>query len=441
MFGWWPNMIIWNVTKWSGGKKMRKINNKKNFKAVVILLSIVTISTLLIPINAVGVLCQNISNQQYSTIKYFEYKNNFFNYRAEIIGLTDTTITLRENYYYPAEDKFNSYIASYDVNSRKMLNQNSNEYYLWIWIDLNDLADGIVHAADKNLTLVETTPDYYILTYNDQSGIEGTLYYERSSLILEQTNDIVIINGERTYSTTIFASSGFEQYETKTPEEDTNSFLDGTIPLGAPILASYYPPYYSSGGDKYSTAEYKCTASASWDASYITGRHYNYGTVNSGPQVPGPGAWGRGIAQSWAWVRGPNIGKFICVSSGTYKIEMSIKLNGASQVSIVMAGWSGTGSASGKNVLTGYLYDYQTGYTAGSLTKTLWEGSAVPSNFRTWTNEMTTISFNAVLYSGHFYYFKTLLYAEFRAGHFLFGAGFALTGLEAKLLSVKTTKL
>ena len=420
---------------------MKKIENIKNFKAGIILLYIITLSSLLIPINVVGDFNQNIPNQQYSTVNYFEYKNNFFDYRAEIIEINDTTITLLENYYYPSGDELNSYITSYVLNSRKLLNQNSKDYYLWIWIDLNDIADGIVHAADKILNLVETTPDYYIFTYVDESGIEGTLYYGRNSLLLEQTNDFVLINGEQRFSSTVFVSSGFEEQEIISSEEKTNSFLDDNEPHSAPVLTTYSPPYSSSGGDKYSKAEYKCEATASWDASYITGRQYNYGKVNSGPQVPGFGAWGRGIAQSWAWVYGPSGGKFICISSGTYKIEMSVKLNGASQVSIVNAGWLGTGSASGKNVLTGYLYDYQTGYIAGSLTKTLWEGSAVPSNFRTWNNEMTTISFNSPLYIGHFYYFKTQLYAEFRAGHALLGAGFALTGLEAKLLSVKVTKL
>jgi hypothetical protein len=420
-----------------------KIMKKKygSFKAGVFLLCIITISILLLTNSVTGAIFVNKQIEQDSAIKYFEYKNDFLKYKAKIIELTKTKITLQETYFYSDGEEFNSFITSYDINSRKSLNQDSNEYYLWIWIDLNDLTDGVVHAADKTLTLVETTPEYYIFTYSDQSGCKGELYYDRSSLILQQTNDIVFYNGEWTHSKTEFVSSGYEKYEIKTLDISLRYHEDNIIPPGSPTLSTYYPPYYSKGGDKYSKAEWKCTASASWDASYITGRHYNYGEVNSGFHIPGPGAWGRGITQSWAWVKGPSGGKFSCSQSGTYKIDMSVRLNGASQVSIVNAGWLGSGSASGKNHLTGYLYDYDTGYTAGSLKKVLWEGSAVPSNFRTWNNEMTTISFNVYLYTGHKYYFKTLLYDEFRAGHILFGAGYALTGLEAKLLSVKVTKL
>ncbi len=32
------------------------------------------------------------------------------------------------------------------------------EYYLWIWINKEDLSKPFIYAADKKLSLVETTP-------------------------------------------------------------------------------------------------------------------------------------------------------------------------------------------------------------------------------------------------------------------------------------------
>ncbi|MFH1100741.1 MAG: hypothetical protein V1726_01730 [Methanobacteriota archaeon] len=323
-----------------------------------------------------------------------------------------------------------------------MLDPNPDNYYLWIWINEADLNSGFIHAGNKTLTLIDTTPDFYVLAYFDPSGSEGTLYYSINSNILQMTYDTIIIDGESIYSSTVLIATGTG--ESNVPAQNQECYIKQYItnPAGQPLRGTtYQPPYYSKGGDKYSRAEWKCTASASWDANHITGRQYNYVEIDSGPHKPGLPPLGRGIAQAWAWVRGPNGGSFSCSQSGTYRIEMSVRLNGATQVSIVNAAWMGSGYASGKNILTGYLYDSGTGYLAGSLERTLFSGSAVPSNWRTWNNEMTTISFNVNLYSGHSYYFKTQLYAEFRAGHVLFGAGYALTGLEAKLLSVTITRL
>lgn len=381
-------------------------------------------------------------------IKYFEYENDFLKYRAEIIEVTDTTITLRETYYYPSGEELNSYMVSYDINNRKRLNQNSENYYVWIWINEEDLVKDTVYAADKTLTLTETMPDFYVFTYISPEA-RGTWYYNKNSLILEKTTDVIVLDGKSVSLNTVLTDLGsymdHDEVSKQTEQTEYNITInDGLVHQTNFLGTTYSPPYYSKGGDDYSKAEWKCRASASWDANHATGRQYNYGAVDSGPHVPGWGLWGRGIAQSWAWVKGPSGGKFSCAQSGTYKVEMSARLNGASQISIVDAFILGSGSASGKNVLTGYLYDWDTGYTAGSLTKTLWEGTAstlVPTLFRTWGNEMTTISFNVNLYSGHQYYFKTQLYAEFRAGHVGLGAGLAETGLEAKLLSVEITCL
>lgn len=383
---------------------------------------------LVITIPTMSVTGETQQNQG-KTIKYYEYKNDLFTYRAEILSSNTSTITLRETYYNSTANIKVSFTNTYSLNDRKCLNPASDNY-LWIWITPADLTKDSIQASDKTLTITETTPTYYILTYHDAAGNQGSLYYNRNTLILEKTIDHV---QDKCLSTQLI-STGL------TTDEGTNTqnpVQAGQVSSPSPDIhtlgtTTYYPPYYSAYGDKYSYSEGPCNARASWSASYTTGAQYNYCWVDSS------GFLSRGIAQSWAWVTGPSGGKFSCTKSGAYQIKMQVNLYGATYMFIINAGWAGTGYAAGKNILYGYLYDYDTGYIAGTTTNTLFDGSAVPTNYRVWNNVPVTLTYNVNLFSGHRYYFKTLIYGEFRAGSIGIGGAHSETGLTATLQNVKT---
>lgn len=52
-----------------------------------------------------------------------------------------------------------------------------------------------IYAADKKLALIETTPDYQVSSYSDESG-RVRLYYSRNSITLVKTHGTRVINGE-----------------------------------------------------------------------------------------------------------------------------------------------------------------------------------------------------------------------------------------------------
>ena len=270
------------------------------------------------------------------------------------------------------------------------------EYYLWIWINKEDLSKPFIYAADKKLSLVETTPDYYVFSYSDESG-KGVFYYSRNSLTLVEAQDMILINGEQVSISTMLIDPNekrvFDEDNTISyidhDTNDDNGYIAGSQSgsLENTNTGFYPPPYFAHGGYKYAKAEFSCTANANWNANCYLGLHYNYGEVNSNmgvwPNLP----IGRGITQSWAWVKGPYGGNFTCTASGNYKVKMTFQLDGASQVSMVDAGWAGSGAASGKNILKCYLYDYETSYIAGSKIKTLFDVSVTPTMFKVWDKE------------------------------------------------------
>jgi hypothetical protein len=422
-------MCVLRFIKIGSGGNMKRIIN------IQILVSMFIITLFLVTTVPIKISATNSFDK--TPGQYFKYENDFFTYNATILEEKHNIFTLQETYYYPDGDICTSYITNYDRYTRKIISPNFGEYFLWIWINEDDLLKPVIQCGDKSLTLIETTSNYYIFTYSESSGSYGTLYYDKDSLMLSRADDVITTNEVEKYSSITLSDTGYEQLNSENIQNnvlnDLDDSNDGFYTLST---TTYSPPYYGSGGHKYHNSEFRCIATASWFSS-IFSIHYNYGEVDSGPHIPGLFPLGRGIAQSWAWVIGPGGGMYTCSQSGTYKVEMDFTLDGASQVSIVNAGWMGSGSASGKNTLTVDIRDYDTGYLAGSKTVTLFEESAMPTMFKTWNNKHKTISLNVNFYSGHSYDFLTELYAEFRAGHVWLGAGFALTGLEAQLTEVR----
>ncbi len=420
--------VCYKVHKNGSGRNMKRRIN------IQILVSMFIITLFLV--NTVSMKISATNSFDKKPGQYFKYENDFFTYNATILEEKNDILTLQETYYYPDGDICTSYIANYDKYTRKIISPNFGEYFLWLWINEDDLLKSIINVGDKSLTLIDTTSNYYTFTYSEPSGSYGTLYYDKDSLMLSHADDIVTTNDVEKCSSITLSDTGYQRLNSENIQSNVVKDLDDSNDGFYTLSTTYSPPYYSNWGDEYHNSEFKCTSTASW-SSDIFGKHYNYGEVNSGSHIPGSLPLGRGIAQSWAWVIGPGSGMYTCSQSGTYKVEMDFTLDGASQVSIVNAGWMGSGSASGKNTLTVDIRDYDTGYLAGSNTVTLFEGSAVPTMFKTWNNEHKTIRLNVNFYSGHSYDFKTELYAEFRAGHVLLGAGYALTGLEARLTEVR----
>ena len=453
---------------------MRKKSLRKIEAGAITLLFITTVSTIVLPSNALNSIEGMTDNAQSfilnRNVTYYEYENENFDYRVEIVETTNTTITLHESYYVDNE-VFCSFVKEFDANTRKMLGTSQEDFYAWLWINEEDLSDGIVQAGNKNLTLIETTPEYYVLHYYESSGAEGALYYNASSLILEQTYDTLVIDGDEFQSSTVLVGSGtisesdisVVSEEVDVIEQDNNpnsnnqeilnnpslsaqgeevyiqDYSNGPGPLGSYL---FNPPYKNGGGYDDHRGEFGCCVhDASWSAIYYIGRMYNYGEVVAGTScglfMP---PWGRGIAESSAWITGPGIfGKFNVGTSDNYKIEMRFRLYGAAETSAVWALWLGSGYAESKIVLTCYLYEYDTSYIAGSKTEELYRASSSPAFVKSWDNEWITVSFNAHLYKDKSYYFKAKLYTEHKAGFILFGGATALSGLEAQLAYVSVS--
>lgn len=412
--------------------------NHKRIKACLITLILIgSISVLVAPLSG--------GPNRMEQYKYYEYESSHFQFRSEIVehsGVTAASVTVNEIYTQGDIEIQNTNI--YDLNTRQIIYPEWRDYYAWTWINEDDTYGGTVYAADKELYLFDTTPDFYVFNYSEASGSNGLVYYDIDTLMLVKTEDNIVIENDTIENNLMFSTEGYDYTIGGHFEDPVN--ISQSVNMTQEELISHYehsssqiffPPYYTASGDKYTWKQFISQVGADWEA-YASGYIWGYGETFAGPII------GRAIAQSWSWIRGPGgIGRFSPNSNGNYKITLNFIIDGVAETSISLPSWLGSGRAHGDIDLTGILYEYGTGYIVKEKTKVLYEARAPPIlwNYQSWDEEVHQISFNGNLYSNKWYFFEGELYQEHRAGALFFAVAGTESSMEAFLVLVAVTKL
>lgn len=347
-----------------------------------------------------------------TTINYTrpKVKTEMFDYEAEIVEVTETTIRFTETYV--EGDTTLKFSTSYDIDTRRECHL--HDYYSWMWINEDDIANGTVYLADKIATVENITPEYYILSIPESSRNKSTLYYSRSDFRLVNTADYRICDDLEANATATRVATGYRTSEQTKQSLNDEGFVTGVSnpnPSGSPTYY-FYPPYYSGGRYYGGWGHYShyWSAYSSWSA--VEGKEQNYAVARGGP-----GGYGKANAYAHAELRGPKSGTFSVSKSGVYKIYKDYYLDGFVETLSTYFGWLGGGSSSGYIISKLRVFDVDTGYLVQGVWVEHWDHSLSGGLCFgcTWDHRWYQVSAHGHFYTGHTYYFKTILYTEHNA--------------------------
>jgi hypothetical protein len=369
---------------------------------------------------------------------------DFYNETVEanvtIDELTAGNVTIWEMWYDPSNQSNNVEVGgTYNLTTREA--EERQGYFSWLWINSEDLENGTVYIADRNMTYQEETSLYYVLNYSDASGNQSTLYYGKDTLRLEYTDDFVFsvdTIGNSSTSLAFLGQGGGRSQDglSREPPEDTETFQEGP---GSGLRGDLWfsDPYFSDASNWFKLIDRGLGGITGDDSvNYMTGYMYIYGHVYSS-------GGGEKKVYTYARINGPEDRYFQVSQTGHYDIRFYHLFDGEARTASSWGWYGGAGKASGKVKLYGYLYDTATS-KMWSKSKTHYD-CFTSSGFwdkkyceKKWDDKSYTLTIsNAYLYSWRTYYFKTQFVSEHYVKSFGFWLGTSWSWVEDDFQAVQ----